>query len=90
MVNDRDEVVVGGRILEDGLVPVLEVRVVRNQVREGLPLVCGGDETGPVGADGGGLRIGGLEGILRPREGGVGGWVKRGSREGGGVGLNEQ
>ena len=71
VLNDG-QVVVGRGVAEDGVIPCFEVRVVRNEVREGVPLVLGGNQTRTVRADVGRGRAGRFEGIRRPRSGVVG------------------
>lgn len=55
-------------IAEDGLVPVLQVRLVRNKLREGVPLVLRGDETRAIRANLSGRRVGRFESVSRPAE----------------------
>ena len=87
VVLDGLEGVVRRGVLEDGVVPELEVGLVGDEAGERIPLVRRRDETGAVGADGGRLRVCGLEGVRWPGEGGVARRVERGRRVRGGVGL---
>ena len=87
IVHDRRQIIVRGRISENSVVPDLEVRVVRNELRKRLPLVRGGDETRAVRANGGRRRVRGLEGVCRPCKSGVVRGVESGGRVRGRIGL---
>lgn len=62
VLNDG-KVIVCRRIAEDSLVPVLEVRILGDEVRKSRPLVGRGDQAGSVSANLSDGRICGLEGI---------------------------
>lgn len=89
MVDDRREGVVGGGIAENRVVPLLEVWVVGNELRECLPLIGRRNKTGTVGSNGGGARARRLEGILRPGQSGVIGGVECGGGESSGISLGK-
>lgn len=66
MVDNRGKREVLGGVLENRVVPALQIRVMRNEIRKRLPLVRRSDDAGAVSADVGRLRVGGLERIFGP------------------------
>lgn len=61
-------VVVCRRVGENAVVPVLQVRLVLDELGERVPLILGGNETRAVGANLGRRRVRRLEGIGGPAE----------------------
>ena len=79
MVHNGGERIVGSSILKNTLIPVLEIGLIRNAGKKGIPFVLGSDETWAVWAKRSGGRISGSKRIRRPRQLLLG-WVERGGR----------
>lgn len=66
MVNYRREVVVFGGVVENRVVPSIEIRIAGDQLWKGSPLVRRSDEPGTICTNGGWGRIRRLKIVLRP------------------------
>ena len=88
MVCNRRQREILRRVSKDSIVPLFEVRIVCNELRESLPLVRWRDETWSVRSDVRHRWTGRLERIFGPRESGVGRRVERRGSESSGISLN--